>query len=74
MPILDISQELAHLDNQIKTMQKSIAASEKDLKNNPNDTPRNIFLQAKQANLERFQKRKAALEKQVKQTSKYKKK
>lgn len=74
MPILDISQEIAHLDSQIKTMQKSIAASEKDLKNNPNDAPRNIFLQAKQANLERFQKRKAALEKQSKQTAKYKKK
>lgn len=74
MPISDISQELAHLDSQIKTIQKSIAASEKDLKNNPNDASRNIFLQAKQANLERFQKRKTALEKQVKQTSKYKKK
>ena len=74
MPILDISQEIAHLDSQIKTMQKSIAVSEKDLKNNPNDAPRNIFLQAKQANLERFQKRKTALEKQSKQTAKYKKK
>ena len=74
MPAQNSSPELQALDKRIKSVEQSIAKSQEDLKNYPNDVPRSIFLQAKQATLKNLMDEKKAFEKRMNTTNKYKNK